>query len=454
MVAKRSVKNLVTSCWSVEELMSFFLFYSFVFFTSVVNCFAKDILEFKSYISDERRDTLVSAGSRFELGFFTPYGSSDSRRYVGIWYYKSNPTTVVWVANRDMPLAGLDGIFKIEDDGNLKVYDGNQNLYWSTNVGSKILEHRTLKLMDNGNLVLSYEDQEDLPEQILWQSFDFPTDTFLPGMVMDDNLVLTSWKSYEDPAQGNFTFQLDQDGGEYVIWKRSAKYWKSGVSGKFITTDKMPAALLYLLSNFSSNAVPNFSVPHLTSSLYLDTRLVLNSSGQLRYLNWDDHKVWSLIWVEPRDRCSVYNACGDFASCNSKGGMACKCLPGFEPTSQGSWNIGDYSGGCIRKSPICSVDNESDTFLSLKMMKAGNPDFQFNAKDDSDCKLECLNNCQCQAYSYVEANITRQGRIDNSACWIWSGDLNNLQDEFDSGRDLNVRVAVRDLGMFALCMCI
>ncbi|TYK07068.1 G-type lectin S-receptor-like serine/threonine-protein kinase [Cucumis melo var. makuwa] len=446
MVAKRSsVKKLVTISWFAEHLMSFFHLYSFVFLIFIVNCFAKDTLEFKSCISHESGDTLVSAGSRFELGFFQPHGSSHSRRYLGIWYYKSNPITVVWVANRDRPLPGSDGVFKIEDDGNLKVYDGNQNLYWSTNIGSSVPDRRTLKLMDNGNLVLSYVDQEDLSEHIVWQSFDYPTDTFLPGMLMDDNLVLASWKSYDDPAQGNFTFQLDQDGGQYVIWKRSVKFWKSGVSGKFITTDKMPAALLYLLSNFSSKTVPNFSVPHLTSSLYIDTRLVLNSSGQLHYLNWEDHKVWSQIWVEPRDRCSVYNACGDFASCNSEGGMACKCLPGFEPTSPGSWNTGDYSGGCIRKSPICSVDADSDTFLSLKMMKAGNPDFQFNAKDDFDCKLECLNNCQCQAYSYLEANTTRQSGYYNSACWIWSGDLNNLQDEFDNGRDLNVRVAVRDL---------
>lgn len=449
MVARRrSYRNLVAISWSAEELISFFLLYSFVFFISVVNCIPKDTLEFKSCIIDERGDTLISAGARFELGFFTPYGSSKRGRYVGIWYYKSNPRTVVWVANRDRPLLGSDGVFTIEDDGNLKVSDGNWNLYWSTKIVHPIIGPRTLKLMDNGNLILSYEDQEDFSEKILWQSFDYPTDTFLPGMVMDDNLVLTSWKSYEDPGQGNFTFQLDQDGGQYVIWKRSVKYWKSGVSGKFITTDKMPAALLYLLSNFSSKGVSNVSVPRLTSSLYIDTRLVLNSSGQLQYLNWDDHRVWSQIWVEPRDRCSVYNVCGNFASCNSKGGVACKCLPGFEPASPESWNIGDYSGGCNRKSPMCGIDDESDTFLSLKMMKSGNPDFQFNAKDDSDCKLECLNNCQCQAYSYVEANITRHSGIDNSACWIWSGDLNNLEDEFDNGRDLNVRVAVRDLGMF------
>lgn len=85
--------------------------------------------------------------------------------------------------------------------------------------------------------------------------------------------------------------------------------------------------ILYFLSNFTLRISPNNSVPFITSSLYSDTRMVMT------YLKMDPEKIWSLIWVKPRDRCSVFNVCGNFGSCNSKHDSMCKCLPGFKPHS-------------------------------------------------------------------------------------------------------------------------
>ncbi|KAL5581830.1 hypothetical protein UlMin_014272 [Ulmus minor] len=434
--------------------MSFiFFFCSFLLCTCFLYCSAKDAITLNSLIRDETRETLVSAGEVFELGFFTPNGSSDGRRYVGIWYYKSNPRAVVWVANRDRPLLdSTGGVFAISDDGNLKVLDKSGKPYWSTNIQSLSKMNRTAKLLDSGNLVVSNEGPEDHSRRILWQSFKNPTDTFLPGMILDENLVLTSWKSYDDPAPGNFTFQQDQEKtNQVIILKRSVKYWNSGVSGRFISLNEMPPAILYLLSNFTSTIVRNNSVPHLTASLYSHTRLVMSISGQIQHLLWDTQKVWSPIWAEPRDKCSVYNACGNFGSCNSKNDLVCKCLPGFKPTSPEDWNSGDYSGGCTRKTTTCRNSTKSDSFLNLKMMKVGNPDSQFNAKNEMECKIECLNNCQCQAYLYEEADPTQPNGAGGDACWIWSEELNNLQEEYGTGRNLHVRVAVSDIESTRTC---
>lgn len=431
---------------SVKYMVStIFLSYTFLFCSSFLLCSARDTITFSRLVSCDQEDTLISAGERFELGFFTP--GPDTRKYVGIWFYRSNPRTVVWVANRDNPLSGTNGVFAVAEDGNLKVLDGTGKPFWSTNLETSLSMYRTAKLMDNGNLVVSHEENGNLSGRILWQSFDNPTDTFLPGMKMDENLVLASWKSYDDPEPGNFSFRLDQGGGDqFIIWKRSLRYWKSGVSGKLISSDEVPSAIFYLLSNFTSTIVDNDSVPHLTSSLYSDTRLVMDVLGQIQYLKWETEMIWSLIWAEPRDRCSVYNACGNFASCNNKNGIMCKCLPGFMASSLENWNRGDFSGGCTRKSILCGKNMETDTFLSLKTMKVGNPDSQFNAKSELECKIECLNNCQCQAYSYEGAEITQRGGAGSSACGIWSADLNNIQEEYDNGRDLYVRVAVSDIG--------
>lgn len=48
-----------------------------------------------------------------------------------------------------------------------------------------------MKLMDSGNLIVSPEDQENHSVKILWQSFASPTNTFLPGMKMDETIALS-----------------------------------------------------------------------------------------------------------------------------------------------------------------------------------------------------------------------------------------------------------------------
>jgi hypothetical protein len=455
---KNMMRKTTIITLSVKYMLpTIFSLYTCLLFSCFLFCSAKDTITFSSLVSDDRVNTLISAGEKFELGFFTPGGSTDNRRYVGIWYYRSNPQTVVWVANRDNPVSGTDGVFAMAEDGNLKVLDGSGKPYWWTNLETSSPMNRTAKLLDTGNLIVSHVGQENHTERVLWQSFENPTDTFVPGMKMDESLALTSWTSYDDPTPGNFTFRLDQGVNQFIIWKRSLRYWKSGVSGKIISSDQMSFAIFYLLSNFTSSFAQNDSVPYgpyLTSSLYKDTRLIMNFSGQIQYLKWDTEKIWSLIWAEPRDRCSVYNACGNFASCNSKNDIMCKCLPGFKPSMLENWNSGDFSGGCTRKSILCDKNSESDTFLSLKMMKVGNPDTQFNAKNELECKIECLDNCHCQAYSYEAAEITRRGGNGSSVCWIWSEDLNNLQEEYNSGRNLFVRVAVSDTGINTLSISV
>jgi hypothetical protein len=413
-------------------------------------CSARDNITWKSSITDQSpKETLVSAGGRFELGFFAPNGS---RRYVGIWYYKSNPRTVVWVANRQSPLGGSDGVFAIGKDGNAVVLDGNNKSYWSTSSSTvqarnSSYTNRMLKLLDSGNLVLLEENGINNTVIQIWQSFENPTDTFLPGMKMDTNRALTSWKSIDDPSPGYFTFQQDQDGqNHYSIRKEgSILFWQSKVSGDFIASndDELLLALVFS-EDFPSEKQ--------------DMRLVMDHSGKILYYiavngttEWSllDKDQWDLHWWEPRNRCSVYNACGNFGSCNSRTKSLCKCLPGFRPKSPNKWNSRDFSDGCEGVSSICDENVGSDDFLSLKMMKVGKPKDIFHVSNESDCANGCLLNCNCQAYSYAE---NARHRYDNQGkCYIW-WDLDNLWENFTGGRDLSVRVAASYIGTPS-CLC-
>jgi hypothetical protein len=405
-----------------------------------VDCYARDTLKRGEWITLKHEETLVSSGERFELGFFNATGSASPERYVGIWY-KWDKQTVVWVANRDSPvLNGSPGVsFGIAEDGKLKVWDINtRKVYWTAGVENYRSTNRNLKLMNSGNLVLRDEQYATT----LWESFQYPTDTFLPGMKMDEELTLTSWRGDGDPGSGNFTFKQDQEGEDrYVISKKTGDYWRSWMSGKFLSSDEMPNfpnAVAKLLSN-DSNCVTRTGNTSCSSG-FSNTRLVMKYNGELQYLNWDvDKQNWSLIWREPEDECSIYNGCGKFGSCNINNKLVCKCLPGFQPTFQANWDSREFLGKqmCTRNS---TSSDKGDMFLSLTMMKVGSPDFDFKVKNETECKKDyCLDNSECQAYSYDTTGT--------DICWIWTSDLSNLQEEYtNGGHNLFVRVPKSVIG--------
>ena len=126
-------------------------------------------------------DYIISNGSDFKLGFFSPVNSTN--RYLGIWYNRISVFTVVWVANRQKPLKNSSGVLTISEDGNLVVLDGQREILWSSNVTNSVA-NSNFHLLDSGNLVL----RENTSGKIIWESFHHPTDTFLPGMKLSVNL--------------------------------------------------------------------------------------------------------------------------------------------------------------------------------------------------------------------------------------------------------------------------
>ena len=390
----------------------------FLLLYCILHSSATDTISPDRWLSDGKEETIVSAAEIFELGFFTPYGNSESRRYLGIWYYRGlKERTVVWVANRDKPLLNdTIGVFGIAEDGKLKLLDEAGQVYWFSDVEWPLTSsaRRVVKLMDSGNLVLN----DSISGKILWESFNDPTDTFLPGMKTDKSLKLTSWVSAVDPGTGNFTFTLDPEMEGYTVLKDSIiKYW----SRKIL---EMPYSISYLLSNFSNK------------------RLVVKYSGEIQFLGADNKTGLSPTWTQTRDTCSASNACGKFGICNIHNYPVCKCLPGFQPSSLERWASGDFSDGCTREQPCSSYSN--DSFLSLKMIRVRNPDTGFSIKDEEECRKICRRQCLCKAYLAVR--IKRE-LLATSECWIWIEDLDTLQEEFPTGHDIHVRVSLPDKGI-------
>ncbi|KAJ0112434.1 hypothetical protein Patl1_02120 [Pistacia atlantica] len=237
----------------------------------------------------------------------------------------------------------------------------------------------------------------------------------------------------------------------YLILKGYITYWISGKSGDFFRSKEMPYEIAYLLSNFSKSTLKPtdskslfYGLKNISNLDYSHTRLVMHFTGQIQFWIKDEMKDWSLMWSEPSDPCRVYRHCGNFGSCNSNNRVECKCLPGLKAKSPEKWNSGDFSGGCTRKNPICAAN---DTVYGLKMMKLDNTDIRItDMRTESECQRARYNGCQGQAYSFGKA--TRRDDPSGYVCWIWTQDLNDLQEEYaNGGRDIYVRVAPSDIGI-------
>ncbi|RCV06131.1 hypothetical protein SETIT_1G138700v2 [Setaria italica] len=147
--------------------------------------------------------TLVSAQKTFVLGFF-PNGEMT---YLGIWYNYMKPKSIVWVANRDSPITGGSGSL-ILTATSLDLLDRQGTKLWTS--GTFSVNSPQAFLLDSGNLVVN-----DTTSGIIWQSFEKPCDSQLPGLRIgydtftNHNWYLRSWKSSLDPSSGDYYLKLD-----------------------------------------------------------------------------------------------------------------------------------------------------------------------------------------------------------------------------------------------------
>ncbi|KAL0406866.1 UNVERIFIED_CONTAM: G-type lectin S-receptor-like serine/threonine-protein kinase [Sesamum latifolium] len=176
--------------------------------------------------------TLISPSQTFEVGFFSPGASTNS--FLGIWY-RNTPDVVCWVANRNNPIKDPEGVFLAIDRNGSLVISSAGRVIWSTN-SSGVASNPILQLLDTGNLVVVDETGESSSRKsYIWQSFDYPSDTRLPGMNMVDNTdtgrekYLTAWRNSDDPSPGNFTYRIENQGlAEMVIFQGTTKIYRTG----------------------------------------------------------------------------------------------------------------------------------------------------------------------------------------------------------------------------------
>jgi hypothetical protein len=250
----------------------------------------------RSLAGDKR---LVSSNGKFALGFFQvgskPSNNTFNSSYLGIWFHKVPKPTPVWSANGEHPISNLvSPELMISGDSNLAIL-ARDTIIWSTQ--ANITANSTVAvLLASGNLVLRSSSNSS---DIFWQSFDYPTDTLLPGAKFGRNKVtglnrrIVSRRNLDDQAPGVYSNSLCLDGSIRLSWKSSTEYWSSGEwNGEYFNSIPGmldPSFCNYMLVNNSQEVY--FSYTLLNENTIF--QVLLDVSGQWKVRIWDTHMIGS-----------------------------------------------------------------------------------------------------------------------------------------------------------------
>ncbi|KAK2974445.1 LOW QUALITY PROTEIN: hypothetical protein RJ640_018318, partial [Escallonia rubra] len=389
--------------------------------------------------------TIISSGGTFELGFFRP--GTSTNRFLGIWYKKiSSDLNVVWVANREAPINDRSGVLKVSEEGILTVFNGTNGGVWSSNSSSSV-SNPVAQLLESGNLVVKNAN-DDNPDNYLWQTFDYPSHTLLPGMKLGRNLVtgldryLTSWKTSDDPARGVYKYLLDPRGyPESVLMNGDKEKYGSGpwTGMRFSGSQGLKPNSVYTYGLVYNQVEVYYGFQLINSSVY--SRLTLNPDGVLQRLTWNYRtREWNVYLTRPIT--AIVTACVRGMVIVILAILRCGCLDKFVPKYPRDWDKADWSSGCVRETPLVTFGcQRGDGFLEYPGKKL--PDTRNSLYNGNltleECRKVCLENCSCMAYANSD---TRYGGI---GCLLWFGELFDVRDLTENGQDLYVRVAASEI---------
>jgi len=189
----------------------------------------------------------------------------------------------MWIGNRNQPADKDSAVLSLNHSGVLKIESKDIEpiiLYSSP----QPYENTEAILLDTGNFVLQ-QLHPNGTNTTLWQSFDHPTDSLLPGMKLGVNLKtgrkwsLVSWLSSPNPNPGAFELEWEPLRRELIIKRKGKVCWASGDLGK---GGFMHKTHYMVVSN------ENESYFTITSSNEELTRWVPLETGQLINRNGDD----------------------------------------------------------------------------------------------------------------------------------------------------------------------
>ncbi|XP_078149926.1 putative receptor protein kinase ZmPK1 [Carex rostrata] len=350
------------------------------------------LLRGSSLSVEDSSDVLVSLNGTFSCGFHQVGINSFT---FSIWFSKSYNKTIAWSANRNSPVNGKGSLVVFRKDGNMVLMDYDEEVVWSTGTNGIGANHA--KLLESGNLVIMNNSGT-----YLWQSFDNPTDTLLPGQpitlntkLISANISLISLSHYVCRYSDDDMLSLFYEDAQL-----SAIYWPiPGTSpwdnNRWLTSNSTRYGVLDDHGYFKSSDnltiyASDFDVEG------IKRRLTLDYDGNLRLYSLDERsRSWYVSWQAFSRMCLVHGLCGKGGICVYSPKPSCSCPPGYEMR-----DLSDWSKGC---KPTFSFSCAGMKLVMLPQTDFWGSDYYF-AKDISvdDCRMKCIRDCSCVGLQYMK----------------------------------------------------
>ncbi|XP_058095518.1 G-type lectin S-receptor-like serine/threonine-protein kinase SD2-5 [Magnolia sinica] len=354
---------------------------------------------------------------------------------------------LVWLANRDNPIRE-NGTLTLTSDGDLVLRDSDGTKVWSTDTSGKSVVG--IVLQENGNLQLYSINYR------VWESFDHPTDTLLPGQKLYEGRRLIASSSAKNCSSGQYYAEMTSAGfAAFVEADPPLKYVQlmpdpnlhRGLNRRMvalhwnISNNTIPRDSFFLCSLYECKDLPypgsrpttyaalygknlvltigetNYSYqvsPDSTVGSYQYLRLGFD--GHLRTYQWRKNDILRGVYdfvVQRLDDCQYPHDCGDYGVCSR--GVKCSCPKALDGLDYFKRNRGTLpSQGCSEITPL-SCQSPLDYH---RLVNFGNLSY-FNfidsgaavpkLKDLEGCKQACLKNCTCKAAFFNYGSNTSDG---------------------------------------------
>uniref|UniRef100_A0A5B7B141 Receptor-like serine/threonine-protein kinase n=1 Tax=Davidia involucrata TaxID=16924 RepID=A0A5B7B141_DAVIN len=330
-------------------------------------------IQLGSILSVVENNYWVSSNGDFAIGFFNRL---DQYR-VGIRFNSNSipigQQTAVWVAGADL-MVGNKSSFQLTQNGELVLFDSAKGVIaWTSNTANSSVASAVL--CDNGNLVLLNGKKD-----IVWQSFDNPSDTLLPGQNLSVHQMLRA--ASRNSVSSYYSLYIDVSGQLELRWESSVTYWTSrSLSQSILRATLSSEGSFHLLDQRSKSVWSVFGEDHNDSNVKFRF-LRLDVDGNLRLYSWiEDSRSWRSVWQAVGNQCKVFATCGLCGICvfNASGSPVCKC-PFTSTTESNSKCLVPYRQGCKSGSSMITYEhtflygiyppNETITQTSLEQCKS------------------------------------------------------------------------------------
>ncbi|KAL5545924.1 hypothetical protein UlMin_005611 [Ulmus minor] len=294
----------------------------------------------------------------------------------------------LWVANPTR-LARWSDRTELTFNGSLVISDPHSKLFWSTQTkGERVL------LLNSSNLQILGDSTS-----VLWQSFDFPTNTLVENQNFSSQMKLVS-------SNGLYSMRLGDDfiglfaefnrGKEQIYWKHSAMETKAAiVKGKgpiYARVNPDGYLGMYQTGTGPPVDVQPFSSFQRTVNGLLKVRL--EPDGNLKGYYWDGSN-WVLNYqaISNPDSCELPSPCGSYGLC--KAGSGCSCLDNRTEFHSGECFPSGSSGDFCRSENDFWVVRRKGVELPFKEL------MRYETTSSLElCEGLCEKNCSCWGAVY------------------------------------------------------